>query len=354
MCLGQTVNSNGENKEKKMANHGVTEEECRFLEIKKMGKLTIYNMYFESISAVELFLKDDPPVNKDIFISQDSKTAPERFAGPPLETAIRYCVGGYEENYSQFLDMAQQLQNLNTKLCEERDIEPAFVGHRPNVPAYIADAPKCMYRRKRYVEKKVVNVFMQATYSSSTSERQILHRGILALNLIRLLEMNGYIVQFRLFEASCFYNEAFVCEVVLKRQGEKIDPRKCFYPMCGKGFVRRVLLRIKESIPFNENWHMGYGNVLDEKSARRLLNADPDDIYIDTPDECGIEGRNMYADANRFLKKLGLDGKIKAPYYDENEEESASQSYLDTYYSKKGNPGSKLRNFLNEMTDDEK
>lgn len=317
-----------------MAKRGISPEDCRFLEITQRGKLTIFSMYFESISAVELFLKDDPPVNEDIFISQDSKNVPEKFAGPPLEDAIKFCVGGYEENYSQFLDMAQQLQSINTKLCSERDIEPAFVGHRPNVPAYIADAPKCMYRRKKYVEKKVVNVFMQATYSSATTEKQILHRGILALNLIRLLEMNGYIVQFRLFEASCFYNEAFLCEVVLKKQGEKIDPRKCFYPMCGKGFVRRVLLRIKESIPFKENWHMGYGNVLDEKSARKLLNAGAEDIYIDTPDACGIEGKNMYADANRFLKNLGLEGKIKAPYYDESDEEDEKPSYLDTFYKK--------------------
>lgn len=317
-----------------MLKHGVSPEDCRFLEIKREGKLSIFNMYFESTSAVELFLKDNPPINEEIFVTLDSETAPERFAGPPLEDAIKFCVGGYEENYDQFLEMSQRLQSINSNQSVERSVEPAFVGHRPNVPAYIADAPKCMYRKKKFVEKKVVNVFMQATYSSSTKEAQILHRGILALNLIRLLEMNGYIVKFRLFEASCFYNEAFVCEVVLKNQGEKIDPRKCFYPMCGKGFVRRVLLRIKESMPFKENWHMGYGNVLDEKSARRLLNVGADDIYIDTPDECGIEGRNMYADANRFLKKLGLDGKIKAPYYDEDEMETDPLSYDDTFYPK--------------------
>lgn len=298
-----------------MGSRGVSEEECRYLKITQKGRLCFYNMYFDSISAVELFLKTNPPRNTEIFLTNKSETAGEEFAGPPLEDAIRYCVGGYDENYVQFMELSQQLQSVNRAQGEGRIVEPAFVGHRPNVPAYIADAPKCMYRIRRYAEKKAINVFMQVTYDKDTTEEQILHRGILALNLIRLLEMNGYIVQFRLFETSMVYNEAFICEVVLKRQSEKLEPRKCFYPMCGKGFVRRVLLRIKESVPFKENWHLSYGNVADEKSTRNMLNIGENDIYIGTPKEMGIKGKDMFEDANVFLEKLGLDDEIKIPHY---------------------------------------
>lgn len=298
-----------------MAEKGVTEKDCRFLEISQKGKLTFYKMYFESISAVELFLSSNPPINKAVFVTKRSESGKADFAGPPLEDAIRFCVGGYDENYSQFLTLSKQLDSVNYAREEIRSVEPSVVGHRPNVPAYIADAPKCMYRTRRVQEKKLINVFMQVTYDQTTTETQILYRGILALNLIRLLEMNGYIVHFRLFETSMVYNEIFICEVVLKRQSEKLDPRKCYYPMCGKAFVRRVLLRIKESMPFTENWHLSYGKVVDEAITKKLLNIGPNDIYIGTPKEMGIVGSNMFEDANVFLSKLGLDKEIKVPKY---------------------------------------
>lgn len=302
-----------------MAKHrdkpGIRPEDCRFFEIKKVQKMTIYGMYFESASAIEMFLRDNPPRNTDVFITNRSETGDMAFAGPKLEDAIRFCVGGYEEDYPLFLELSRQLQSANTAKSAVRIVEPAFVGHRPNVPAYIADAPKCMYRIRRIAQKKVINVVMQVTYDKSTTKNQILYRGILALNLIQLLEMNGYIVKFRLFETSMVYNEVFVCEVVLKDQSEKIEPRKCFYPMCGRGFVRRVLLRIKESIPFEENWHISYGNVVDERAARMLLNISDSDIYIGTPREMGIQGQDMFEDANSFLEKLGLDEQIRVPRY---------------------------------------
>ena len=301
-----------------MYNNGVFPDNCKYMQIQKQGKLTIFGMYFDSVSDVERFLSSNPTVNDNIFISQHSIDATEEFAGPPIEEAIKYCIIGYNEHFDRFMSMYSRLQSMNSILVVERSVESAFVGHRPNVPAYIADAPKCMYRNKKYVQKKVINVCMQATYESSTGEKEILHRGILVLNLLKVLEMNGYIVQFRLFEASALYNEVFTCEIVLKKQGDKVDPRKMFYPLCGKGFVRRVLVRIKESMPFQGNWYMGYGSVLKEKDTRRLLNMQPDDIYIDTPRACGIRGKNIYEDADAFLRKLGLENKIHFPNYSEN------------------------------------
>lgn len=298
---------------------GVTPEECRFLEIKKQGKMKIYDLYFGSISEVEVFLSSDPTVNTRIFASQASVNAPEAFAGPPLEDAIAYCVGGYDEDYTRFLELSGLLTSADRLKAPSRCVEPSFVGHRPNVPAYIADAPKNMYRNKRVSEKKVINVFMQVTFDKSTTDTQILHRGILTLNLIRLLEENGYIVRFRVFEVCTVYNEIFKCEIVLKQTAEKLDPRKCYYPMCGKAFVRRVLSRIKESVPFRENWHMSYGIVAPEKFTKSIINVGPNDIYIGTPKEMGIVGLDLYADANAFLSAAHLSDNIRVPHYERSD-----------------------------------
>ena len=39
------------------------------------------------------------------------------------------------------------------------------------------------------------------------------------------------------------------------------------------------------------------------------------DIYIGSPSEMNITGENIYTDADTFLKKLNLDGKIRVPAY---------------------------------------
>lgn len=301
-----------------MISDGISPNEYRFFSITREGKLTIFNLYFESLSELELFCRSNPTLNTRVFYSPASTTGTEYFAGPPLETAIDYLLGGYTDNYYLFLKLTRQLQSINAKSFSSARVEPSFVGHRPNIPAYLADAPKNMYRSKRISEKKLINVFLQITYDQHTSEAQILHRGILALNLIKLLELNGYIVRFRVFEVSYINNEVFICEVVLKQTSENLDPHKCYYPMCGKGFVRRILLRIKESIPFKENWNLGYGNVAPEVYTRQFMNIGSNDIYIGTPKELGIKGVNLYEDADTFIKKLGLEGRIIVPNYSMN------------------------------------
>ena len=298
-------------RETDMGSRGISPEECKYFTLGRWGKnIVIYNMFFDSIGAVELFLLSRPSINKEIFTTQVSGTSSVEFAGPLLEESIKYCVNGYDYEFDKFMELSRALQNAYKSPGIERMVEPAFVGHRPNVPAYIADAPKSMYRNKRVAAKKTVNIFMQLTYDLETTAEQIMNRGILVLNLVNLLERNGYIVQFRVFETSRVYNEVFLCEIVLKRQSEKLDPRRCYFPMCGKSFVRRILLRIKESMPFQENWHMSYGSVMSRENTRMILNMNDNDIYIGTPKEMGITGKDIFEDARVFLKKTGLESIV--------------------------------------------
>ena len=301
-----------------MGTRGVTPEECRFLKVRMYkNNIKIYDVLFHSVGDIQLFLRTDPDRNREVFQSYTSELESERTAGVPLEQAIDYCLGGYEEKFDQFLQLGQQLENVNKRFVAQKRTETTFVGQRPNVPAYIAGAPKNMYRTVRSEEKKQINVFMNVTYRLNTTPEQIQHRGIISLNMIRMLEQNGYIVNFRLFECCAVHNEVFLCEVVLKKPGENLNPRLCYYPMCGKSFLRRVLARIKESMPFEENWQLGYGNILPEQLIKKLVGIGEDDIYIGSPEELHIAGKNIYQDADAFLKKLNLSDRIVIPTYGE-------------------------------------
>lgn len=294
---------------------GVSPEECKYLDIIESKNLTEYKMYFGSIGEVQNFLRYDPDINSEIFYEQKSKSSSVAFAGAPLEVAIQYLIGGYSENYEQFLSMARQLEQINKKKARVRKTTTSFVGQRPNVPAYIAGAPKNMYRLERTEEKKLKRIWMKVTYESSTTEEQIRNRGIIALNLINLLEMNNYMVDFRLFEVCSVDNEIFRCEIELKKPGQMLMPRLCYYPMCGKEFVRRVLCRIKESMPFKCGWGLSYGVVLSEEYTRMIMDFHDKDIYIGSPSEMNIKGENIYEDADTFLEKIGIGDKIVLPVY---------------------------------------
>ena len=142
---------------------GVSPEECKYLTISESKNLTEYKMYFGSIGEVQSFLLGNPDINSEIFYEQKSKTASDSFAGASLDDAIKYCVGGYSENYDQFLSLARQLEQVNKKNVNVRKTVTSFVGQRPNVPAYIAGTPKNMYRLEKSEEKKLVRIWMKVT-----------------------------------------------------------------------------------------------------------------------------------------------------------------------------------------------
>jgi hypothetical protein len=298
-----------------MAKTGVTEEECPYLKVYSLKKLKVYRLFFDSMTDIEMFLLKDPPVNEESFPVMMSVRADTSFAGEPLMQSIRYCSGGYSEGLREFMQLSKHLEMANRQYVRQRVSNPAFVGSRPNVPAYVAGAPKNMYRLTRTMEKRVARINMNIAYSWDATVEQIKARGVLTLNLIRILELNNYIVDFRVFEASSEYQEMFICEVVLKKPGQRLDPGKCYYPMCGRSFQRRVISRLKESMPFKNNFGMSYGRVADEKAVKALLNMDENSFYIGTPQSMGILGKDIRQDADAFLSRLNLSDRIRVPRY---------------------------------------
>lgn len=286
-----------------------------FLTIRKTRSMTIYHLIFGSMLEIERVLMKDPPINQESFSLKMSERADESFAGPPLPQAIAFCSGGYQEGLKVFMKMNRQMEAITWQSFRQRTAYPSVIGSRPNVPAYIAGVPKTMYRLGRSAERKTIKMFMNLSYNRNTTEGQILARGVLTLNLIQLLEQNGFIVDFRAVTASTVQNETFICEIMLKKPGAKMDIGKVYYPMCGKSFLRRVISRLKESMPFEREWGSTYGKVANQDFLKVLMNIDKNCLFIGTPQELGITGRNILEDADAFLGSLNLDKTIAIPKY---------------------------------------
>ncbi len=281
----------------------------------QMDQYKIYRIDFYSLTELELYLSQDPKVNDEVFPVRKSITMPEKFAGAPLDKAIQFCHGGYDEGFPLFLRLKRDIEQANVKISNLRRSVPSVVGSRPHVPNFIAGTPKTMFRLDRVKEQKFVDIYINLAYSGMTTETQILNRGILTLNLISLFEQNNMAVNLHAFEASSLYEEIFIADIRLKKPGEVLNVGKCYYPLCGREFIRRLLARVKESMPFREKWGMGYGMVLPEQLVRKCMDIGEDKILIRSPREIGLIGENIYKDADIFFEDLKLSDRIKVPKY---------------------------------------
>lgn len=301
--------------------YGVSPKDCPYLTLNKEGEHYIYRATFRSLNQLHLFLSDNPTLNTFTFETQKSETFTESFAGEPLDIAIDYCLGGYEKDFSMFIKLKRDIDRVNLRHVPNRHARPSVVGSRPNVPAYVAGAPLSMYRMDRVKSKKLITVYINLAYTHNTTDAQVRNRGILTLNLIKLLENNDYIVNLKVFEICAVHNEIFAASIGLKKPGELLDVKKCYYPLCGKEFLRRVLSRLKESMPFREKWHMTYGQLVSEQLTREIMNIPDDAILISDPDSMQIQGKDIYEDADAFLQKLNLTDKIAVPNYTKESKE---------------------------------
>ena len=303
-----------------MEGNGFSEREWRNLSVARFGPVPVYNLTFASVRELRGFLEGAPEVREVLKRSENAS----------------------KEELEQFLNLAGGLQAVNLKATRANVAEPAFVGSRPNVPAYIAGAPKNMYRMARPKEKKVVQVLINLTYSEDTTAGQLRNRGILALNLVRVLEQNGYIVDFRAFEAKFEDNAVYLCEVMLKKSGGKLNPESCYYPLCEQLILRHAVDLLQRMSRFAEPEEASYGRLSGGKLAELMLlnrqwkissgkGASPEpaaakekpgrrQIFLGTPQSMGIEGRNIFRDADSFLRSLRLGDMIMIPKYESEEE----------------------------------
>ena len=270
----------------------------------------VYKADFRSLTELEIYLLSNPKINAEVFPMQKSTSLPRDFAGVPLEEAINYCHGGYTEGLPLFLALKKELENTDRSNVNVRRSVPAVVGSRPHVPNFVAGTPKTMWRLDKAESKAFVDLYINLVYSGTTTEAQIRNRGILTLNLINLFEQNNMAVNLNVFEASMLKNEIFFANIQLKQPGQVLNVGKCYYPLCGKEFVRRLMLRVKESMPFKQNWSLGYGVGLPPALLRDMLKISDSKILIGSPIEMGLKGQDIFEDADIFFDHLKLSDNI--------------------------------------------
>ncbi len=286
--------------------------------------MKIYKVSFKSLGELYMYLSEDPEVNKKVFAKQHSIIGDSFFAGVPFEKALEYCLGGYEGDYNVVLKMQKELEKYVPVKVHSRRMERSVAGSHPNVPAFVAGSPKAMYRRERAKEKKFCTVYFNLACPSQTTHSAILNRGVLSLSLVKLLESEGIGVNFKVFMGVYIRNEIFVFEISLKSPQELLNAKKCFYPICSREFVRRIVFRVMESVPFEcSEWYPNYGIALSDGQFRNIFDISQKNMVISSPDEMGITGENLFSDGAEMFRIMGIDDSIVIPLMKAGEEKNA-------------------------------
>lgn len=271
-----------------------------------------YNAHFASLSELYDFLESDPPINEQVFKQLASqKLGNSGFYGESYQRALEYLIEGYSGELEEFLELIRKLDFIIPEMDLGSRTEPSYIGSRIHIPNALAGSPKYMRRLVREEEKKFVNIYFNLAYPHYTSEPEIRNRGILTINLIKMLEKNNYRVHFKTFQLVTNYNEVCYIEIILKQFGYDLNEERCYYPLCRKEFLRRILFRVMESMAFKENWEDGYGSNISIHEAKSLLELNSDDILIGYPDNMGIHGKSLAKDASNLFEKIHLEKYIE-------------------------------------------
>lgn len=138
------------------------------------------------------------------------------------------------------------------------------VGYAPCVPNAIMGLPHSMISTQRTPSKvKAVTITYSMSVTCMYDEEQILQSGIVVLNIINDLELQGYRVKLNLeFMATREGDDLSIARVCVKDWRQPLDIKKLTFPIAHPSMFRRLGFRWLETVPElkNRGYCRGYGS----------------------------------------------------------------------------------------------
>lgn len=269
----------------------------------------LYLARFNGIYDIYSYLKNDPKINRRVFKKLSSVTGITSFAGKPYEEALEDLISDYDSGYDEFLRLQKDINKSRSILINKYKTVRTLAGGHLNIPAYSAGSPLCYETIERIEKPKFVKIHVNLSYSWMISHKQVFNKAIIVTNIIKSLEKAGYSVEVNTFKLIRDGDEIFHLIVQLKKHGGKLNIVDLYKSLCNVEFSRRISFRILETMNVCNEWD-GYGSVLSESFVRRVLKLNEDDLYIGTPNELGIGGKDISVDFENAIRYLNLEDKI--------------------------------------------
>ena len=273
----------------------------------------VYKFIFNGLSDLYTYLKSNPEINRHIFgsdIELSSLKGSEEFAGIPYDAAVAQLIQYEDPKYKEFLTISTKSSVKNLKLGAIFKPTNSVAGGIVRPQALATGDPHIYRTTKIYRTDKVVNINTIADYPWTTSKSQVYNKAVILTNIIHAYEEQGIKVNANVFSLSEHEREILDIVLKIKKNGRSTNYQALYRSLCNVEFLRRIIFRVEETSDVRTDWAEGYGSPCKEKFIRSYLNMDKNDLYLGTPGELGIRGKNIASDFERTVEKLELDDVI--------------------------------------------
>lgn len=268
-------------------------------------------MYYEFESLSEyLDTLQEGTINRNSFSRLSSETGSFSFTETnSYEEAVELCKYGYHQDFEKLIQLKSQLEKYIKLDQKKKQQFNNYVGYVPDVKAYLEGNPLSMIDQIRPKRQKV-DIYLNASYASYTKKEQIYNRGAIVLSLIEILENKGYNVDFHLVEVDQEYSQVLYANWILKKENERLNLQKLYFPLCHPAWLRRLSFRLEEITPdISSAWSDGYGRPADVSLMREVIPIQENDIVLPQPSKIGIKGQDIVEDANTFFQYVEKHAK---------------------------------------------
>ena len=226
------------------------------------------NIEIEKFATIDAFVKSlntrelNPVFKNKGEISSKIKGNKDFYKTDTYEESEELLTGGYREGLSTI----QSEKRVNNYGSIKRNIPTVdVVGFAPHVPNAIAGIPQSMVSVKtRNQKSKIVNIIYNNSASCSVMTSQLAVAGRHVLDVVTILERQGYRGNVDILTTACTSTQVAMCFVRVKDALRIINPLKLAYILVHPSFFRRQGFRWIETCPkiTDETFSNGYGHPL--------------------------------------------------------------------------------------------
>ena len=149
-----------------------------------------HNYNFDDLTSLIDYIKNtdyNPKWSREYFSMTTEARRIKDIGTNTLEEAIDLCLHGEQVEYSRFINIKKDLEGLLPYNTKKRIIEPSIYGFRPNIPNYLTNNPRSMYKLIRKEETKFIDIYFNvASAGQLNSKEAIFNRGIFTILLIHM------------------------------------------------------------------------------------------------------------------------------------------------------------------------
>lgn len=171
---------------------------------------------------------------------------------------------GYKDGLND-LKKSKGVKITHTSNVRKNIPQTGVVGYAPHVPNAIAGIPQSMIaQRKIEQHAKVVTIVYDGGAHSSVDAERFVKAGRNLLDVVMMLELQGYRVRVDIQDAFCTNKEKAICRITVKNHRQPINPLKISYLLLHPSFFRRQGFKWLETTPELTNFTFvaGYGRPL--------------------------------------------------------------------------------------------